>query len=117
MSNVSLNGTGVLATVAVVAIGAGAWWVYSNREMLAKKLSPLSQENVAYEGVNAAVQAVTGDKHATLGTKVFDAVDTVKGWFGYGEVDLAQPVVTYHSKTQQPAGDRALVNLSDLAAP
>ena len=53
----------------------------------AEKFDPTSDKNLAYTGVNKIVQAVTGEKDVTLGTKIYDVVDSIKGWFGFSDAD------------------------------
>lgn len=65
---VSLNGTGVLAVGAVVAVGVigyFAWdWLKKNKD----KFNPTSTNNFAYEGANAVFRAVSGNQVDTIGT-------------------------------------------------
>lgn len=99
--NTSVTGTGVLAVVAVVAVGAGAFWVYKNRE----RFNPTNPDNLAHSGANAVGAALTGDKDFSLGVKVFDAVDALKSLVGRGEPNLADPVtVTYHRDAHGSGG-------------
>jgi hypothetical protein len=67
-------------TVKVLAIGAGVAVVgvilYKGVPAAAKAVGaavdPTSDKNVFYRGANAVVGAVTGDKDATVGTKLWD---------------------------------------------
>lgn len=78
-------GAGILA---VLVLGAAGVFIYRKREAF----DPTSQNNLANQAANGLVVAITGDKDATVGNKAFDAVDTVKGWFGFGEPDINAPV-------------------------
>lgn len=64
----------VLAIAAGVAIvGVVAYkTVPKALKKVGQALDPTSDKNVAYQGTNAVVQAVTGDKDATVGTKIWD---------------------------------------------
>jgi hypothetical protein len=42
---------------------------------------------VVKEGIDSAVQGISGDKDATLGTAIYDGVDKVAGWFGNSDAD------------------------------
>lgn len=41
-------------------------------EVVKKGVNPVSHDNYANRAVNSVVQAITGDEHATLGTKIYD---------------------------------------------
>src|SRR3972149_1289908 len=80
-------GIGVLAALAAVTwLG---WKTYKGasaiagaaKGVIAKDLNPASDENLAYRAVNAAIGG--GDDY-TLGTKIYDGVQWVKGLFGGG---------------------------------
>lgn len=58
-------------------------FVSSNKE----KFNPGSDKNIVYSGVNKIVQSATGDETATLGTKIYDAVDKVYEWLPFLESD------------------------------
>ena len=75
----------VLAGTAVVLFGL--WKVKQGASaaadavetVLTEKLNPASDQNLAYGGVNALIGC--GDGSCSLGTKIADGVDAVKGWF------------------------------------
>lgn len=50
-------------------------------------INPINRENVFYTSVNAVGGAVTGDQDFSLGSRIYDAVDTVSGWFGMSDAD------------------------------
>lgn len=79
-------GIGV-AGVAALAVGVLVVVAWKNRDLI----NPVSDKNMFYGGANAIGEALTGDKDFSLGVKAFDAIDTVKGWFGFGEPDLSAP--------------------------
>lgn len=58
------------ATAAAVSAGADA---------VGKALDPTADTNLAYRASNAAIGC--GDGSCSLGTKIFDGVEAVKGWF------------------------------------
>lgn len=53
-------------------IGGAVVWAYLNRDKLKQALDITSDQNAAYQGANTLVQTITGDKNATVGTKVQD---------------------------------------------
>lgn len=53
-------------------VGAVADGVVSTAKAVGTAVNPLDQKNIANKAVNATVQAVTMEKDATLGTKLFD---------------------------------------------
>lgn len=53
-------------------IGGAVVWAYLNRAQLKQALDITSDKNAAYQGANTLVQTITGDKNATVGTKVQD---------------------------------------------
>lgn len=77
--------TAVLAGTAVVLFGL--WKVKQGagaaadavEEVLTVKLNPVSDGNAVYGGVNALIGCADGS--CTLGTRIADGVDAVKGWF------------------------------------
>jgi hypothetical protein len=78
-----------LGAVALVAIGGIAFVLWKNKE----RFDVTSSKNLAYTGANNVGAALTGDEHFSLGVKVFDVVDSIKGFFGGGEPDLTEPTV------------------------
>ena len=82
-------GVGLVALLGVYLVGRKAAAVIKENAYL---VDPTDPNNAAYVGVNKVGTAITGDQNFSLGVKVFDAVDTVKGWFGFGEPDLTAPV-------------------------
>lgn len=42
------------------------------KEIVTEKLNPVSDKNIAYNGVNSILQTLTGDQNATLGGKIYD---------------------------------------------
>lgn len=54
-----------------VALGA-VYLLYKAGDFASTALNPASDKNLAYTGVNSVVQTLTGDKDATLGTKLYD---------------------------------------------
>lgn len=60
--------------------------------VLATTFNPASDKNAAYTGINAAAQAAgLIGQDDTLGTALYGAVDSVKGWFGWGDPDPTAP--------------------------
>lgn len=47
--------------------------------VVTKDLNPASDQNLAYRGANAVIGCADGS--CSLGTKIFDGVQAVKGWF------------------------------------
>src|SRR4051812_16119313 len=74
-----------LGAIALVGVGVVAYLLYKNRE----KFDPTSDKNLAYQGANKIVQAITGDKNQTVGGAGFDLVDSVKQFFGAKPAGLA----------------------------
>jgi type IV secretory pathway TraG/TraD family ATPase VirD4 len=61
--------------LAIVIVGAGAavaYLLWSNRERLKTAFDPTSAQNIAYTGTSKIIQAVTGEKNVTLGSKIAD---------------------------------------------
>lgn len=57
----------------VALAGFLAYQIYTKgKTVVTETLNPASDKNVVNQGVNSAVQAVTGDENATLGTKIYD---------------------------------------------
>ncbi len=48
-------------------------------QAVTKDLNPVSDQNLAYRATGALVGCSDGS--CSLGTKIFDAVESVKGWF------------------------------------
>jgi hypothetical protein len=65
-----LSGSGVIALVTVVGIGAAVAALWKNRAAVSAAVNPLSDRNLAYQGANAITQAVTGNKIDTVGTQI-----------------------------------------------
>lgn len=55
-----------------VAVGDAA------KVLVTEKLNPASDKNIVYDGVNAALQAVTGQKNQTLGGWIYDVTHRAK---------------------------------------
>jgi hypothetical protein len=59
--------------VALAALGGIAWAFFGDDIKKAlNKFNPASDQNIAYSGVNEAVQAITGDANTTLGGAIYD---------------------------------------------
>jgi len=75
-----LSATGVLAVVAVGVAGFVVWRVWNSSavaaagEILSTDLNPTNSQNIINRGVNAAVQAATGDDSQSLGGWIYDAL-------------------------------------------
>lgn len=61
---------GVAAAVLVVAI-AGVY-VYRKRAAIGQAVNITSDKNLAYQGANAVIQAITGEADTSLGSKIYD---------------------------------------------
>lgn len=65
---------------ALVIVGAAALLLYVTRRQVGaaaaavgSAINPVSDKNLAYQGVNAVVNAIAGDgEDATLGTRIYD---------------------------------------------
>lgn len=79
-----LTGGGVLALAAVASLAVGGVVLYVKRREIAAGVSeaasavgqavnPTSDQNLAYRGVNAVGEAVTGDASFSLGAWLFEA--------------------------------------------
>jgi len=56
----------------LLAVGAGVY-VYSQRQAIADKVNPASDENIIYDDViGGAGRAITGDEHWNLGGALYD---------------------------------------------
>lgn len=88
--------------VLALVVGYIAYRKFGN--VLSTTLNPASDKNAAYQGVNALGHA-TGliDEDDTLGTAIYGAVDTVKGWFGYGDPDPTAPTSGASGSWDAPA--------------
>jgi hypothetical protein len=71
----------VAGAASAVAAGVIAWKVWGQGAKVADAVAdvldavnPTNPDNVAAKAVNSVVQAVTGDKDATLGTKIYDVL-------------------------------------------
>lgn len=62
-------------TAVAVVIAAGLAFLYFKREAIAEAVNPVSRNNLAYKGVNAVGEAVTGDEHWTLGGYMFELLN------------------------------------------
>lgn len=62
---VALLGVYLVARKAGAALGDAA-------SAVGTAINPVSDQNLAYQGTNAVVRAVTGDQDATLGTKIYE---------------------------------------------
>lgn len=61
-------------------------------DVIATTLNPASDKNAAYTGINAAAHAAgLVNKDDTIGTALYGAVDTFKGWFGAADPDPTAP--------------------------
>lgn len=78
--------------LAIIGVGVVGYIVWSNRKIVTEKLNPASDKNVAYQTTNGVARSVANifsdtpvNEDSTVGTLAFDAVDTIKGWFGFGD--------------------------------
>ena len=62
---VAIVGIYLLAKKASSAVGDAA-------AAVGTAVNPVSDQNLAYKGANAVVQAVTGDQSTSLGSKIYD---------------------------------------------
>ncbi len=60
--------------------GAGAL-IDTATDVITTDLNPVSDQNLIYRGVNNVIGC--GDGSCSLGTKTYDLVETVKGWFTF----------------------------------
>lgn len=67
---------------AILVAIAGVVFVIRKRGDIVAAVNPLDERNVINRAVSGAVQAITGDKDATLGTKLFDLVQRAKDAIG-----------------------------------
>lgn len=67
---------------AILVVLAGVVFVIRKRGDIVAAVNPLDERNLINRAVSGAVQAVTGDKDATLGTKLFDLVQRAKEAIG-----------------------------------
>ena len=72
-------------------------------------INPASADNVAYQAVNSAVQAATGDQNATLGTKAFE-------FFNPGTMKLESQITSSAPSVQSESWAGALQRAFDTAA-
>jgi hypothetical protein len=84
-------------------------------------INPNSPDNVFYKGANAVTGTITGDPNTSLGSKIYDAVDTVKGWFGFGDPKVDAPTpksapsgVPSGSVNQQLGSNALSINIAPL---
>lgn len=77
---------GIIGTV-LVAILLFLFFFYRNdlKKVFTEKLNPTSDKNIAYEAANVITREISGDPDATLGTKLFEVVDDIKGWIPFLE--------------------------------
>lgn len=85
------------------------------KKVITENLNPTSDQNLAYRAASAVVQGLTGDKTATLGTKIYDwlhpdqnivkadftkeiAVDNGNGWRYYTDGTAIAPNGDYYNK-------------------
>lgn len=82
-------GFGGIIGLVLLAIFVFLFFFYRNdlKKVFQEKLNPASDKNLVYEGTNKIVQELTGDKDATLGTKIYEAVDYISGILPYFESD------------------------------
>lgn len=59
--------------IGVVVVAGVVWWRIS-RAIPKDALNPLSDKNLAYQGVNKVVQAVSGDRDDSLGTWMYKLI-------------------------------------------
>lgn len=112
----------------VIGVGLILFWdkiklsFSSTASAIGTAVNPLSDENLANRASNAIVQNITGDPNATLGTSVFNTVQSVKDWLiktGTGVPDSAwlQPGVIEFCQLRkdqgQPLGSAACQWLND----
>lgn len=62
----------VVMLVVVAVIAYLLYQVFEFFKNNKEKFNPVSDKNLAYQGANAVVQAVTGDDNATVGTWLYD---------------------------------------------
>ena len=89
-----------LIAAGIAAAALVGWLVWRKAgDTLATSLNPASDQNIAYQGTNGLLQGlgIIG-RDQSLGTALYDAVDTVKGWFGYSEADRIAAAGTTNSK-------------------
>lgn len=72
-----LTGSAILALAALA--GLGFVLMRYGPGLLTKTLNPASPDNIANQGANAIVAAVTGDANQTVGGAVFDTLHTGAG--------------------------------------
>jgi hypothetical protein len=85
-----------LGAVALVAVGGLAFVLWKNKE----RFDITSSKNLAYTGASSVVEALTGEKGATVGTKAYD---WITGGNDYG---ITAPVALDHAALQLRAGSR-----------
>lgn len=102
-TNVNVGAGGVVAAVGLALAGAGAFFLWKNRKVIADKLNPASDQNLAYTGANELLRSATGDPDATVGTKAYDLIDSIgatfRGWFG------VEKIHAYEETAQQLTDD------------
>lgn len=85
MSRVQVKVDGVMVAVAVLvplAIYAG-YKIVRERDSIVSAVNPMSDQNLAYRGVNAGWGWALGwDEHETIGGYAADKVHGVKSWWG-----------------------------------
>lgn len=87
---VALIGGGYLIYRASQAADAAGEWVADVRETageMAEKVNPASPNNLLYSGVSNLGAWATGDESYTLGSSIYDMVDSVRGWWGDSDAD------------------------------
>lgn len=72
-----LTGSAILALAALA--GLGFVLVRFGPGLFSKTLNPASPDNIANQGANAIVAAVTGDANQTVGGAIFDTVNSSAG--------------------------------------
>lgn len=79
-------GFGLVAIGGVVIVGAVIYYGYkfvsgtveTAKDVVKKDLNPTSDKNLAYRGVNAVGEAITGDQNFSLGSWLYDVFNPPK---------------------------------------
>lgn len=81
-TNIQMTAGGIGIVVALIGL-AIIWWKFGDKikGFFTQTINPLSDKNAAYTSANSIVQALSGDNTATVGTKVFDIVQTTQNFF------------------------------------
>lgn len=65
---------GQVVTIAVVGV-IGLYYVKKGAQKAAQAINPVSQDNLAYTGVNSIGEALTGNKRFDLGVWIYDKIN------------------------------------------